>query len=313
MTGEAMNLWIVIITYNAENWICNCLNSVKSSTIAVSVVVVDNNSSDKTATLISEKYPDCVLLRNKTNKGFGSANNMGIMYAIKQKADYVALLNQDAKLHPLALQKLLHYSIKYPKYGILAPMFYSYDGSQLDEYQVKWTYSYNLTLASDIFFQRAKEVYDVPLVPAAMWLIKREAIEEAGLFDPLFFMYSEDDDLWRRFNTKGWKTGFFPEVAVFHHTSKNSNYTLQKRIWYKYGNHLLNLKNPDRSFMASFFSLVQQHIANSISALISLNHSELYVLQVSFFSVVAKLSRVYKHRKRSMQEKGPFIHNNTLN
>ncbi len=78
-------------------------------------------------------------------------------------------------------------------------MFYSYDGKELDQFLIKSVYYYNLELASDIFFRREKTVYEVPLpIPAAMWLIKSEVIRLAGGFDPLFFMYKEDDDLWGR-------------------------------------------------------------------------------------------------------------------
>lgn len=301
------NIWTVVVTYNAENWIANCLNSIFESTVKSHVVIVDNNSTDNSISIIKNKFGNCVLLENKSNKGFGSANNRGIRYALEKGANYIALLNQDAKLHPMALEKLLYYSEKYADYGILGPMFYSYDGTELDEFLLKWTYHYDLSLASDIFFQRPKEVYHVPLIPAAMWLMKKEALLDVGLFDPLFFMYKEDDDLWTRFQRKGWKTGFFPNAIVYHHTSKENSYTITKRKWYTYGNIVLNLKNPGKSFPGCLRSLFADYVSGTLSAMAYLNKSELYIRQVTMLKVLRNLKKIYQHRKKCIEEKLVFI------
>jgi GT2 family glycosyltransferase len=278
-----VKVYIVIVTYNAEKWIRNCINSINESTVKSSVVIVDNNSSDNTVDIISKEYSSCTLIKNNANKGFGYANNKGIRFSLENGADYLVLLNQDAKLQTKALEHLLYFSAKYPEYGILTPMTYSYNGLDLDAHLLYETFRYNLTLASDIFFDRAAEVYDVSLRPAAIWLIKKEALLDAGLFDPLFFMYREDDDLWNRFIAKDWKVGFFPRAVAYHHTASSGGYTLQKRIWYAYGDMLIGLKNNNLSFIRCLLKYIQNYISRTISALAFLNRSELYVLQVSFF------------------------------
>jgi GT2 family glycosyltransferase len=303
--------WVVIVTYNAEKWIRNCINSIDESTVKSSVVIVDNNSSDKTVAIISNEYPSCTLIKNNSNKGFGYANNMGIRFSLANRADYVVLLNQDAKLHAGALEHLLYFSVKYPEYGILTPMTYSYDGLDLDAHLLNETFRYNLALASDIFFDRAAEVYDVTLRPAAIWLIKKEALLDAGLFDPLFFMYREDDDLWNRFIAKDWKVGFFPSAFAYHHTASSGGYTLQKRIWYTYGDMLMGLKNNNLSFKLCLLKYIRYYISRTISALAFLNRSELYVLQVSFFSVFFKLRKIYRSRIVCLKSRGAFIVDNT--
>jgi len=303
---QNLNIWIVIVTYNAQKWIHNCLASIVQSTIKSNVIIVDNYSTDNTLGILKEKYSETKIIANNKNEGFGVGNNIGISYALKNGADYIVLLNQDAKLNIDTLECLYKYAQQYPDYGILAPMFYSYDGSKLDAYLLKWVFSYNLELASDIFFKREKDIYDVNLVPAALWFIRRNALEEAGGFDPLFFMYGEDDDLWRRFKIRGWKTGFFPKTCVFHHTLEN-NYTIKKRIWHGYAANIISLKNQERSYFKNVFFLVKKYFRSSLNAIVDWDKSEWYVTQVIFFRTVLRLNSIYKNRRISVKEKMPFL------
>ena len=140
-----------------------------------------------------------------------------------------------------------------------------------------------------------------------MWLIKSEVIRLAGGFDPLFFMYKEDDDLWGRVNYRGWKTGFFPKAIVYHHTTKESRFTIKRRIWHTYGNMILILKSSTKKFVPLLLGIIWMHIKKTITALMDLNKSELYVLQYSFFSVLFKIRKIYNHRKLCLYEEGAFI------
>lgn len=303
---DSKNIWIVVVTYNAEKWIYSCLNSVFQSSVISNIVVVDNFSTDCTIDILTKHYPKIKTIANKTNYGFGVGNNIGIQYALKNGAEYIVLLNQDAKLHVDTIEKLYSYAQQYPEYGILSPMFYSYEGTKLDLYLLNWILNYNLSLASDLYFKRLEDVYDVNLIPAAMWFIRKEALEEAGGFDPLFFMYGEDYDLWERFKARGWKTGFFPKTFVYHHTSEN-NYNIQKRIWHGYAAHINSLKNHKRSYFTNILFLFKKYIMNSLNAVIYWNQSELYVTQVVFFRAILRLNTIYKNRRLSVKEKMPFL------
>jgi len=299
-------IWIIIVTFNAENWIEACLKSVNESAIKANIIIVDNHSTDNTVTLLKDKYSGVELITNDKNLGFGGANNLGIQNALKSGADHIVLLNQDAKLAPETIGTLVNYSKKYPEYGILAPNFCSYDGQNLDVYTLRWVLSYNLQLASDLYFDRAKEVYDVNLMPAAMWLLPKKALEDVGGFDPLFFMYGEDDDLWRRVKSRGWKTGFFPNALVYHHTREN-DFSIKKRSWHLFAATVLSLKNHNRSFYKNVFFFLKSYVSNTLMSLVDLNKSELYVRQITFYKVCFCLRKIYKNRKLSYQGKMPFL------
>src|SRR5690554_3758500 len=94
---------IIIVTYNGMSWLKKCLDSCGD----YQVLVVDNASSDETVPFLKTHYPQITLHSQKINLGFGQANNLGISYALKQGADYVFLLNQDAYLQEGCLEILI--------------------------------------------------------------------------------------------------------------------------------------------------------------------------------------------------------------
>jgi GT2 family glycosyltransferase len=299
-------IWVVIVTFNAQKWIGNCLDSVTQSSVKLKTIVIDNNSNDETIEILKKNYKEVHLISNSKNEGFGSANNIGISYALNRNAEFIILLNQDAKVAVDTVHNLLEYSKIYPSFGILSPMFYSYDGSLLDPYLLKWIYNFDLELASDIFFGRPKDYYEVNLMPAAFWMIRREALICSGGFDPMFFMYGEDDDLWRRMKYRGWKVGFFPKTFVYHQTSKN-NYSLQKRLWYSNANTLLELKNFNKPFWKCFLDVFRLFLKNILCAIISLNKSELYVQTITFKNILFRLFIIKKNRNLSMNGRSPYL------
>ena len=84
---EKLNVYCIIVTYNAMKWLDKCLGSLRESTIPIHPVIIDN-SSDETVEYISTNYPEVHIIINDINRGFGQANNQGIEYAYKQGATH---------------------------------------------------------------------------------------------------------------------------------------------------------------------------------------------------------------------------------
>lgn len=205
---------IIIVTYNGIKWIQKCLESVR----LYSVILIDNNSSDGTENFIKSNYPEIDLLQQEKNLGFGQANNIGISYALEQGADYVFLLNQDAYLEDGSLEKLIEVSKKNPQFGILSPIHLNGKADKLDEnFSNYLNYRANPDFYSDFILKKPLlDVYDVPFVNAAGWLMSRECLETVGGFDPLFFHYGEDDNYCQRLNYHGFKIGVVPDARLLH-------------------------------------------------------------------------------------------------
>lgn len=211
-------VFVIIVTYNGLKWIEECLNSVLNSSISVIPLVVDNNSTDETVAFIKENYVDLDLLEQNENLGFGKANNIGISYAVKQNADFVLLLNQDAFVDEDTIEKLIEVSLNKPKYGILSPVQLDYSGKQLENYFFRFVANDKArTFFSDfVLNNELKDIYEIDFIQAAAWLLPINTIKTIGGFDPLFFHYGEDNNFCQRTLFHNLKIGIVPVAFVRH-------------------------------------------------------------------------------------------------
>ncbi|QED37769.1 glycosyltransferase family 2 protein [Antarcticibacterium arcticum] len=225
-------IWIVIVSYNGMQWLSECLESTRP----YSVIIVDNNSTDGTQEYIKETHPEIILLEQKKNLGFGKANNIGISWALKQGADYVFLLNQDAYLQPITLKRLIRVHENNPNFGILSPIHLNGAGTLLDENFSKYYVSYDSNprfYADYILNNNRKEIYEVPFINAAAWLISKQCLETVGGFDPMFYHYGEDENFCQRVHFFNFKVGVVTDV-FFHHDRENRDKMKIKRGSDKY-------------------------------------------------------------------------------
>jgi GT2 family glycosyltransferase len=208
-------------------WIDNCLGSINFS--RYKVVVVDNNSTDDTVTHIKSNYSEVVLFQQDQNLGFGKANNIGISYALKQGAEQVFLLNQDAYIVEDALEKLIEFQKKNIDYGIVSPIHVNANKSKLDRNFSNYVnFNKNPHFYSDyVLGNKLRAVYDVPFVNAAGWLISKNCLMKVGGFDPIFFHYGEDDNYCQRLSYHGFKIGILPKCFLVHDREERKKPTLE--------------------------------------------------------------------------------------
>jgi GT2 family glycosyltransferase len=228
-------------------WLSKCLESTKP----YAVVVVDNNSKDDTVNFIKSNYPGVNLLQQSKNLGFGQANNLGMSYALKQGADYVFLLNQDAYLEKDTIEKLVEVHNKTDHFGILSPIHLNGRGSRLDQqFSHYLNYTCNKDFFSDYVLNKTRmQVYQVPYVNAAGWLLSRECIEKVGGFDPIFFHYGEDINYCQRVIYHGFKIGVVPEAKLLHDRENRSGQQIAygERKYFQAMERQLKLKYADIS------------------------------------------------------------------
>ena len=196
-------------------WLKQCLDSCAN----YNVIVVDNASSDNTLEYISKNYSHITILPQKENLGFGKGNNIGISYALKNfSAECVFLLNQDAYLVDSIIEDLIETHKNNTSYGILSPLHITRDKKFLDEKFAEYISKdmgegFNST---DVLNDKLKTIYDVSFVNAAGWLISRDCLMNVGGFDPMFFLYGEDDNLCQRVLYHGFKIGVVSRTFMIH-------------------------------------------------------------------------------------------------
>ncbi len=237
-------IFAIVATYNVSQDIRSCLDSLVSSN-DVSVIVIDNASTDDTIDIISAAYPQIQLISLKANLGFGPANNLGIKEAIRQDAEYVFLLNQDARVDDESIKALLDTISDLPDCGILSPVHVRGDGKMLDR-------NFRLTLSSAegllddlVLGKKCAKAYRVWFVNAAAWFIPVSAIRKAKGFDPIFFHYGEDDDLANRIRDIGLSMYVCTRSFIWHDRTQKVHHTenaVQTEVYFR--NMLISFNDP---------------------------------------------------------------------
>ncbi len=211
-------VYFVIVTYNSSQFINNCLDSILQYESNQKIIVIDNNSQDDTIKKI-RAYSSVILFENQSNLGFGKANNVGIEYALKNGAEYVYLINHDAYLVESVVYKAVEIFKENPQFGILTPLQVQQNKTELEVNFARFlTWDRILQImVNDAFLSGGhKQLYEVPFAQAASWIIRREALEKVGLFNPLFFHYGEDNEYLNRLKYHGYKLGLMAESRIVH-------------------------------------------------------------------------------------------------
>ena len=213
-----MKVFVIVVTYNAMKWVDCCFGSLRESEVPCVPVVIDNLSKDETVSYIREHYPEAHIIINEENKGFGHANNQGIEWAYKEGATHFFLLNQDAWIEPDTIGKLVRIQDEH-KISIVSPAHLNGLGDGLDLGFKKYLSEDKdacAEIVNDMVLNNPNELYIVQKINAAAWMIDRQTIENIGGFDPIFFLYGEDNNYLQRIHYHGYKLAFVPDSIIHH-------------------------------------------------------------------------------------------------
>lgn len=207
----------VVVTYFGARWIRACLASLLAGTEVPHVIVVDNASGDDTCSIVEAEFPQVRLIRNATNAGFGIGNNLGIRAALERGAGLVFLLNQDAYVLPDTVAAMREFMDRHPEFGVASPLHCSPDPEHIDARTLRGYLQTHLPqYLADACMGRVQAHYRTFGVNAAAWFIRAEVLAQVGGFDPMFFMYGEDDDLLCRWQHHGVAFALVPGTRVVH-------------------------------------------------------------------------------------------------
>ena len=214
---------VVVVTLNALPWLRRCLESVRSR----ETIVVDVGSTDGTLELVRTRFPEAQLLEIE-NRGLAAGWNAGLARA---SGRYALLLNADAWMLDGGVDALVRFADDHPEAAVVGPRLVNLDGSlqrSVRGYPTPWR------LATEYFFLRKlaprsralnafygggfdhDAVREAEFLMGAAMLVRRAAIDEVGLLDEDFFLFSEETDWHYRFTRAGWKVLFFPGAEAVH-------------------------------------------------------------------------------------------------
>ena len=262
------NVFIIIVTHNGMKWLSKTLKCIKTH----KVIIIDNNSTDGTISFIENNYPKIRLHKSNRNLGFGRANNLAISYALKNGADYVFLLNQDAYLKDNCLDVLIKWQKANGDYGILSPVHLNGKGDKLDKGFYNYIKQSSENLNEEYLMHNKKaSLYDLPFVNAAGWLISKDCLKVIGGFDPIFFHYGEDVNYCQRLAYHGFKIGVISNSFIHHDRenreikerpfgSKEFFRNMEIDLKVKYG----NINNDNEKGLTELIEVTKKELAKSL-------------------------------------------------
>ena len=221
-----MELSIIIVNYKTPYLLLRCVESIYATTTLsdFEIIVVDNASHDDSEKVITNRFPKIKWIQKKENDGFGRANNIGFRESI---GDYLLFVNSDMILLPDTIDRCIIEIKKNPKIGVLGCKLFNEDGSiQKSKYSGNGSCFDILesNLVMDYMFSLNKKEKKIRALMGSFMLIPRGVLEIVGLFDPDYFMYSEEIDLCRRIEKSKFFLMYFDEVGAIHkHGGSSSN------------------------------------------------------------------------------------------
>ncbi len=240
-----MDLSIIIVTWNSQEFIRNCLDSIliSSGNLSSEIIVVDNGSCDETAKIVEQLYPQVNLIQNKKNWGYAKASNQGIEEA---RREYILLLNPDTQVLEYALSLMYDFMEENSEVGALGPKLLNPEKSvqaSCREFPTFSTLIWEFFGLSRLFprsrvfgrwrmgyfgFDKPREV-DQPM--GSSLLLRRTTLEDVGVFDENFAMFFNDVDLCYRIKESGWKIYFYPEAKVIHYKGASTRKVKARMTW----------------------------------------------------------------------------------
>lgn len=222
-----VDLSIIVVNYNTSHLLDEFFEalSLASPYLLVQILFVDNASKDASRNVLRSKYPAVSVTFNEVNVGFGRANNQAVPLV---QGRYALLLNTDAFVAPDTLTKTIAWMDAHPDCGVLGVKLTDRSGELQPScryFPTPFNIFLNRTglqrlfpwvvLVDDMVWDHAS-VRECDWVPGCYYLIRREVLDQVGLFDSRFFMYYEEVDHCRRVKVAGWKVMFYPDTSVVH-------------------------------------------------------------------------------------------------
>lgn len=262
---------VIVVSYNTKDMTLECLRSVIAETrTPFEIILVDNNSTDGSATAIHSEFPDVKLLAETQNHGFARANNLAALHA---KGSYILLLNPDTLILNGAIDRLLDFSRHEPDAKIWGGRTLFSDGSlnpaSCWRRMTLWGLFCTAVGLNRIFHRspwlnpeayggwQRDTIRHVDIVSGCFFLISKEDWDNLNGFDQTFFMYGEEADLCLRARSLGARPSITPEAEIIHYGGASESIRADKMV---------RLLSAKQELIKRHFPKWQQGVASALFA-----------------------------------------------
>jgi GT2 family glycosyltransferase len=261
-----MDISIIIVNWNTEELLRQCLNSIFAYPFerTIEVWVIDNSSVDDSIHMVKENFPQVKLKKNEKNLGFARANNQALRLS---SGEFVLLLNPDTIVKPNAIEKLVKFLESTPKAGGAGSRLLNPDGSLQESaypqptlFREFWrmfhldNWVHSARYPSD--YWSLDQPIKVDVLMGACLLIRREALDVVGFFDEEYFIYSEEVDLCTRLNHAGWDLYWVPNAEVIHFGGQSTQQVAEEMFLRLYEGKILYFRKHHSNLEVMLYKLI---------------------------------------------------------
>lgn len=269
-----MDVSIIIVTYNTRQMTAECIDSVCQKTFGIDyeIILVDNASSDDSKAFF-EKDERVKYIYSQENLGFGRANNLGAGVA---QGKYLFLLNSDTLLENNAVKLFYDFMEKADRQiACCGCLLTDENHRRIHSFGSFHTLTNAIMEKCGVFekifrlfglrqtpkydnpkFENSQDFFEVPFVTGAALFIRKEVSDKYGLFDPDYFMYSEDMDLQCRYSKSGFKSVIIKTPQIVHLFGKSTKKGSVKKKEMNIKSLFLYMKKQYSSIYFIFFSIL---------------------------------------------------------
>lgn len=241
-----MDVSIIVVNYNTKKLTLECIQSIYQSELSCQyeIILVDNNSTDRTVDAVATEFPDVKVVANKENVGFSKANNQAINWS---KGRYILLLNSDTIVNSGTIDIISRFMDENMEAGATGCKVLLPDG-RLDQachrgFPTPAASFYYLTGLDKKYPNNPRyngyhlshlnldEIHEIDCLVGAFMMVRREAIEQVGLLDETYFMYGEDIDWCYRIKQAGWQIYYNPMTEIIHYKGASSRKKPMKIVY----------------------------------------------------------------------------------
>ena len=302
---------IIVVNTNEKRYIGRCLSSLLNQTYPnLEIIVVDNASTDGSVEYIKKNFPEVKIVESKINAGCPGGRNIGIKNA---KGKYLAFIDADAMADRKWIENLVKVAKSNDKIGMCASKILYYQNPKVINSTgtliCKDLTAINRGIGEDDINQY-EEIEEVFGFHGAAHLLKKEMLDQIGLYDADYFMQHEEVDLSLRGRIAGWKCYYVPQAIVYHERSASIGIGAIEKLYYGERNKIQTILKllPMRFIMrALFYSIKKYYYMYQIRAKrkaddsIVRKHSVLKLLMTlcrAWFDAFIAMPKIIKKRKK---------------
>lgn len=259
--AEYPKVSIIVLNWNGKEDTIECLESLKKITYPnYEIILVDNGSTDGSPEIFKKMYPEIRIIENEKNLGYAEGNNMGMQDAISRGTKYLLIMNNDTVAETSFLDKLINTIELNPKIGVIGPKICYYSEPSLVQSNGErinfWTGNTRSTGWRLNDNSIGTSLNFVDFVYGACLLVKADLAEQVGLFDPKFFIYSEEMDFCMKINKVGYRIVCDPTAKIFHKDQITSSKISYLAKYYQTRNRIIFMKRWAKNYQYPIFLLI---------------------------------------------------------